>query len=141
MAPPYQDSTLPVAERVADLLGRMTLAEKAGQLFHTIITLAPDGSLVEEPTQAPSQLSTTELVTGRCLTHFNVLGGASPAAFAAWHNRLQSLAAGTRLGIPVTLSTDPRNGFSDNPGAAMRAGAFSAWPRAWAWPPSGRTTS
>ncbi len=128
MTLPYQDSTLPVAERVADLLGRMTLEEKAGQLFHTIITLAPDGALVEEPTQAPSQLSTTELVTGRCLTHFNVLGGAAPTAFAAWHNRLQQLAASTRLGIPVTLSTDPRNGFSDNPGAAMRAGAFSAWP-------------
>ncbi|MEU5655701.1 glycoside hydrolase family 3 N-terminal domain-containing protein [Streptomyces sp. NPDC047737] len=35
MAPslPYLDPTLPVAERVDDLLGRMTLAEKAGQML------------------------------------------------------------------------------------------------------------
>ena len=29
---PYRDATRPVDERVDDLLGRMTLAEKAGQL-------------------------------------------------------------------------------------------------------------
>ena len=29
---PYRDPTLPIAERVADLLGRMTLEEKVGQL-------------------------------------------------------------------------------------------------------------
>ena len=34
---------------------------------------------------------------------------------AEWHNRLQELAASTRLGIPVTISTDPRHSFSDNP--------------------------
>jgi beta-glucosidase len=32
------------------------------------------------------------------------------------------------LGIPVTLSTDPRHAFSSNPGTAARAGAFSQWP-------------
>ena len=29
---PYQDPSLPVDQRVADLLGRMTLAEKVGQM-------------------------------------------------------------------------------------------------------------
>ena len=29
---PYQDASLPVAKRVADLLGRMTLEEKVGQM-------------------------------------------------------------------------------------------------------------
>jgi beta-glucosidase len=47
---------------------------------------------------------------------------------AAWHNRLQKLAERTRLGIPVTISSDPRHGFSNNPVAAMMAGAFSQWP-------------
>jgi beta-glucosidase len=47
---------------------------------------------------------------------------------AAWHNRLQEAAAQTRLGIPVTLSTDPRHAFSSNPGAGMLAGRFSQWP-------------
>nr|BFE88708.1 hypothetical protein GCM10020093_113090 [Planobispora longispora] len=49
---------------------------------------------------------------------------------ALWHNRLQEMAAGTRLGIPVTVSTDPRHAFTDNPGTAMLAGAFSRWPEA-----------
>ena len=62
------------------------------------------------------------------MTHFNLLGGGSPRAMALWHNALQRLAASTRLGIPVSLSTDPRNAFSDNPGAAVLSGAFSKWP-------------
>ena len=33
---PYKDSRLPVNERVNDLLGRMTLAEKVGQLRCTL---------------------------------------------------------------------------------------------------------
>lgn len=47
---------------------------------------------------------------------------------ALWQNTLQERAATTRLGIPVTVSTDPRNAFTDNPGAALNAGAFSQWP-------------
>jgi beta-glucosidase len=47
---------------------------------------------------------------------------------ALWHNRLQALAASTRLGIPVTVSTDPRHAFTDNAGVAALAGAFSQWP-------------
>jgi beta-glucosidase len=31
---PYEDPTLPVPERVADLVSRMSLDEKAGLLFH-----------------------------------------------------------------------------------------------------------
>ncbi|MFT4233437.1 MAG: glycoside hydrolase family 3 N-terminal domain-containing protein, partial [Microbacterium sp.] len=63
------------------------------------------------------------------ITHANLLGGA-PAGrdLAAWHNALQRMAAATRLGIPFTLSTDPRHSFSDNPGAGMLAGPFSQWP-------------
>ena len=45
-------------------------------------------------------------------------------------NRLQELAASTRLGIPVTISTDPRHSFTENPGAAMLSGPFSQWPDA-----------
>ncbi len=65
-----------------------------------------------------------DLVTRRHLTHVNVLAAPRTAReFARWHNRLQELAAGTRLGIPVTVSSDPRHSFTDNPGrrAAVRA--------------------
>ncbi|HWV78346.1 MAG TPA: glycoside hydrolase family 3 N-terminal domain-containing protein, partial [Isoptericola sp.] len=63
------------------------------------------------------------------MTHFNVLAAPATAhEFALWHNRLQELAASTRLGIPVTVSTDPRHAFTDNPGTALLSGPFSQWP-------------
>ena len=34
-APPYKDPSLPVSQRVADLLSRMTLEEKVGQMTQT----------------------------------------------------------------------------------------------------------
>jgi beta-glucosidase len=124
----YLDPTLPVAERVADLLGRMTLEEKAGQLFQTMVEVGPGGSVADEPSRH-GMAGTSELVVGRHLTHLNVLA-APPTAreFAAWHNRLQRLAAGTRLGIPVTIASDPRHSFTDNPGTALLSGPFSQWP-------------
>lgn len=63
------------------------------------------------------------------MTHFNLLGAAPTGReLAQWHNALQRLAASTRLGIPVSLSSDPRHSFSENPGAAIMAGPFSQWP-------------
>ena len=42
---PYEDPRRTIDERVADLLGQMTLEEKAGLLFHPIAAVNPDGSL------------------------------------------------------------------------------------------------
>jgi beta-glucosidase len=38
------------------------------------------------------------------------------------------MAAETRLGIPVTLSSDPVHGFTDNPATSMASTTFSRWP-------------
>jgi beta-glucosidase len=130
----YQDAAVDIAERVADLMGRMSVEEKAGLLFHPIITMNADGSLVDDPAAAPSEASTAELVAGRSISHFNLLsfrgpGAPGAGATAEWHNALQRLAAEeTRWGIPVTLSTDPRHAFTDNAGTSMAAGPFSEWP-------------
>ena len=40
---PYKDSRLPAAERVADLLGRMTLNEKIAQMYSHWLILSADG--------------------------------------------------------------------------------------------------
>ena len=40
---PYKDSRLPVAERVSDLLGRMTLTEKIAQMYSHWLILSADG--------------------------------------------------------------------------------------------------
>lgn len=126
--PAFRDPSLPIDDRVENLLGQMTLEEKAGLFFQTMITIGEGGEVAgENPLFGIPD--TTEMVRDGHLNHFNVFGAASSAAeMAEWHNRLQEVAASTRLGIPVTLSTDPRHSFSDNPGAAIMAGPFSQWP-------------
>lgn len=126
----YRDASLPIPDRIEILLSQMTLEEKAGLFFQTMITIGEGGELagVDPMFGLPS---TEEYVLGRGMSHFNVLGAAPTGRqMAEWHNRLQELAATTRLGIPVTVSTDPRHSFSDNPGAAIMAGPFSQWPEA-----------
>lgn len=125
---PWLDASLPVAERVELLLSEMTLEEKAGLLFQTMITIGEDGELAgADPVFGLP--SNREFVLERRMNHFNLLGVAPTAGIIArWHNAVQKLAASTRLGIPVTISTDPRHSFSDNPGAALLAGPFSQWP-------------
>ncbi|MGC5172305.1 glycoside hydrolase family 3 protein [Microbacterium sp. DT81.1] len=122
---PWLDAGLPVDERVELLLAEMTLEEKAGLFFHTMIAV---GDLAES-NPAFGTPSAVDFVESRHMTHFNLLGTAPSAGeIAEWHNALQRLAASTRLGIPVSLSSDPRHSFSDNPGAAIMAGPFSQWP-------------
>ncbi len=124
---PYEDPRLPIEVRVEDLLGRMTPEEKAGMMFHTGMGMNPDGSL-QEGEGTFGRTSTTELVTRKMLSHFNVWAVADPRPMAEWYNRLQALAEGTRLGIPVTISSDPRHSYSNNPAASLFAGKFSKWP-------------
>jgi beta-glucosidase len=116
-----------VDQRVDDLLQRMTLAEKAGMLFQTMIVVG-SGDLADRSSTFRVQ-SAEHMINNQLLSHFNVVRAADDArALADWHNRLQRLAASTRLGIPITLSTDPRNHFTENVGTAARAGTFSQWP-------------
>ena len=126
---PYEDPRRPIEERVEDLLSQMTLEEKAGMMFHAMVGMNPDGSLVEGESQVGS-ISTSDLVLTKKMNTFNVLRGARPRVMAEWYNRLQQLAEGTRLGIPITIGSDPRHsyGTSDNPVASFLAGDFSEWP-------------
>jgi beta-glucosidase len=123
----YEDPRRPIEERVEDLLAQMTPEEKVGLMFHTPIGMSPDGALLDAP--APlAPIATHELVLGRHITHFNIYWTPGARETAAWHNRLQRLAEDGRLGIPVTISSDPRHGFSDNPATSLASGAFSQWP-------------
>ena len=119
----YLDPSLPVDRRVDDLMGRMTVAEKAALLFHPS-TEPGGGGLTDEEALAAAEVNVVE----RGITHFNVLGGRDSAAVAEWHNTLQELAESTRLGIPITLSTDPRHGFRDNPFTGQSLDSLSRWP-------------
>ncbi|OZB84522.1 glycoside hydrolase family 3 N-terminal domain-containing protein [Microbacterium sp. 13-71-7] len=124
---PYEDPRLGTEERVEDLLARLSIEEKAGLLFHTVIEIGEGGELREEP-GAISKSPTSQVVRDKHLTHFNVHGMRTAREGARWNNRLQELAAGTPHGIPVTISTDPRHAFVENSGVAFAAGPFSQWP-------------
>jgi beta-glucosidase len=116
----YRDPSLPIEDRVERLLAQMTVPEKAGLFFHSMISIGPDGEL-GEGNPAFGIPSPDDLVAGRHINHFNLLGPLlDPTVAASWHNKLQELAASTRLGIPVTMSTDPRHSFTDNPGGSGR---------------------
>ncbi|XVV08507.1 glycoside hydrolase family 3 protein [Actinoplanes sp. CA-131856] len=117
-------------DRISDLIGRMTLEEKAGLMFHTMAAVNADGTLFEPDSEKGMFPSTRWLVEDKLINHVNILtmGPVAPSKIAEWHNRIQELAARTRLGIPVTVSTDPRHGFIDNPATSAAAGGFSVWP-------------
>jgi beta-glucosidase len=112
-------STAAVEERVDELLARMTLEEKVGLMFHAPIFMNPDGTLLD---------GTEERIGGRLLNHFNIYYAPGPRRHAEWHNRLQDLAKTTRLGIPLTISSDPRHSFAENFAASWSAADFSQWP-------------
>lgn len=124
---PYEDPRLPVDERVEDLLGRLSLEEKVGLMFQTVIEAGADGSVLETPGSI-SKSPTSEVVLDKHLSHFNVHALDDPRMAARWNNALQSLAEQTPHGIPVTISTDPRHAFIENVGVSFSAGAFSQWP-------------
>ena len=124
---PYEDSRLPIEERVEDLLAQMTLEEKAGLMFHTIIGIAPDGSL--DSTGGPFPMPTAvEMVSVRKMSHFNVHQLPGTRKAVEWHNQLQKLAEDTRLGIPVTISSDPRHAYTTNIALGASSDMFSKWP-------------
>jgi beta-glucosidase-like glycosyl hydrolase len=124
---PYEDPRRPVAERVADLLGRLSLEEKAGLLFHTVIEAGADGTVKEAPGDI-SKSPTSVVVTQKHLSHFNVHALLDARMAARWYNNLQRIAESTPHGIPVTISTDPRHAFLENAGVSFSAKAFSQWP-------------
>ena len=125
---PYQDPALDVDQRVEDLLSRMELADKAGLMFHDMVVMGPDGTLAG-PGNMIARPPTVEAIQTLRMNHFNLLGAVpSVPELVAWHNRVQEVARATALGIPVSMSTDPRHSFSSNPGTAARAGVFSEWP-------------
>lgn len=124
---PYEDPRLTPQERVEDLLARMSLPEKIGQMFHTVIEAGEDGTLVESAGRI-SKSPTSTVVLDKHVSHFNVHHLGSARMAARWSNALQRLATRTPHGIPVTVSTDPRHAFAENVGASFAAGSFSQWP-------------
>jgi beta-glucosidase len=108
MAAVYQDPAAPVAARVADLLGRMTLDEKIGQM-----TQVDRGYL-----SSPDDIATYGL--GSLLSG----GGSAPATntASAWADMVdgyQRVALSSRLGIPILYGVDAVHGHNNVYGATI----------------------
>lgn len=106
---PYENPRLTTPRRVADLLGRMTLAEKIGQM-----TQAERGGIDSNTAQI------TDLGLGSVLS-----GGGSvpdpntPSAWADMVDRYQRAAMATRLHIPLLYGVDSVHGDGNLYGATV----------------------
>jgi beta-glucosidase len=127
----YEDPTKPMEDRIQDLLKKMTIEEKAGMMFYSPVRVNADGTIDDKPATNflanMSPVGTSE-IDKHHITHFNLFAVPAPDTLAMWYNKIQKYEQEkTRLGIPLTIASDPRN----QGGAgifAMSAKTFSMWP-------------
>ena len=116
---PYQNPQLPVEERVNDLIGRMTLEEKVGQLR---CTLAWNYYTIQGKNVVPSESFKKDIAEGQIgmlwatyradpWTQKSLENGLNPALAAKAGNALQKyVIENTRLGIPLFLAEEAPHG-------------------------------
>ena len=133
----YEDTSASLDLRVDDLLSQMTLEEKAGTMFITMIGISKRGGLIDGPQFSNNVFDIlfgfilpqgSELVAKKLMNSFNIVHSPDAATMAKFNNTIQKYAEKTRLGIPVTIASDPRHGTENNPGAAIYTPTFSQWP-------------
>ncbi len=125
----YEDDQQPIDRRVEDLLARMTLEEKAGLMFIYRAIVNDDATLVFKPDSGEERHAAIVNIDLNRMNHFNLWGIPEDLSiFAHWSNRLQRyVVENTRLGIPVTIASDPRHHFS-NSIFSFNARGFSQFP-------------
>jgi beta-glucosidase len=106
---PYQDPSLPVSERVNDLLGRMTLAEKVSQMTQT-----ERYQVADDPTPITTYGLGSILSGGGSVPTPN-----TPKAWADMVDRFQQAALNTRLHIPLLYGIDSVHGDGNMLGATV----------------------
>ncbi len=113
---PYQDPRLPVERRVEDLLGRMTLAEKVGQLNMPCGFVSELGRTAAQKRDGPRKFTLGTFVEGLgpgggLFTAAHYMGREGPRQQALFFNELQRLAREkTRLGIPLLQNEEGTHG-------------------------------
>ena len=119
----YEDWRKSVSQRVADLVSKMTLAEKAGLMMintHTPIANPIDGKYVAE---------NDPLIVGQNMRYVIFRQTPTVDVIAKYTNQLQELGEASRLGIPVVVTSNPRNHAStDYTNIAASEGQHSFWP-------------
>jgi beta-glucosidase len=121
---PYEDWRLSPARRAADLVARMDLAGKAGLLMHGTLPATGSPLGMGQDYDLPAAARLIQEGVNSFITRL----ATAPERLAVQDNSLQELAEATRWGIPLTLSTDPRNQRGARTGASTDAAGFSIWP-------------
>lgn len=123
---PFEDWRLPASARATDLVSRLSLEEKAGLMMHASAPAA--GSPEVGMGSAYDLERTSALIEKNKVATFITRLHGNASALATQNNAIQEVAEKSRFGIPLTISTDPRNIFNSILGASNDAGSFSLWP-------------
>ena len=125
----YEDHRLDSKLRSDDLLNKMTIEEKVGQMFHPPFTLKPDIWMLIYEIAIRGNKSTEAQILFNNISHFNLYGNPSPAELANKINHFQEIASRSRLGVPITISSDPIHEVPKGGGvASFSVDGFSKWP-------------
>lgn len=125
----YEDWRKSPAKRADDLVKQMTLSEKAGLMMHGTAPGIAAGAEAGQGRGSGYDLEKVKTLINdaKVMTYITRLS-LPPEQLADENNKLQEIAEATRLGIPLTISTDPRNHFQYVLGASAQNGGFSKWP-------------
>ena len=125
----YEDYRINNVQRVEDLISQMTLEEKVGTLFHPPVTINPDWMFRLYSLFVDGGKLTESEIINQHINHFNLYGNPKPERLAKRLNNLQKIASRSRLGIPVTISSDPIHEVPNGGGvASFSLDGFSKWP-------------
>ena len=133
----YEDVTAAIEDRVDDLVSQMTVEEKAGSMFITMIGFRGNGEPIDEIFIPGNMFDImgmmmlpmgSDMVANRKMNSFNIISSQDADIMARFNNNIQKWGEKSRLGIPITIASDPRHGTEGNPGAALYTPAFSQWP-------------
>lgn len=95
----YEDWRKPVDQRVADLVARMTLEEKAG--------------MMQISSLGPNDATNVDYIDNRHIAHLILRDNLAASANAARNNKWQQVAEASRLGIPLVFTSNPRDHVTD----------------------------
>ena len=125
----YEDARVSIELRVNDVLSQMTIKEKVGLMFHPPFTVNPGiGMRIYEILIRGNQFTESHIIK-KNINHFNLYGNPDPVKLAKRINQLQNYAARSRLGIPLTISSDPIHEVERGGGiASFSVQGFSKWP-------------
>lgn len=139
---PYEDWRLTPEERAMDLASRLSVEEIAGLMMYSshqmvpAVTVGPfigtyGGKSLEDSGAAPTDLTDQQkkFLEVDHVRHVLAAGLENAEIAAGWNNEMQAFVEKLAHGLPVNISSDPRNGAS-KAGAEYKSGGgeTSAWP-------------